>query len=245
MKKLIIISTLIAASTAVSTQPMAAASKQENIGVASGAIVGAAAAGPIGFILGAAAGALLGKEVEKSAKVETIEQALKNSEQSQQELQAALEEARSQLDNYASNGGFENDKNTDGQSTLQEINAFSDQGLSLSLMFTSNSSALSDKDHDTLTRIANLMLRFPHLELQLDGFADPRGSRQHNQLLSEQRVNAVRQALASHNIELSRLSGVGHGEVELDLEIADPDAFAMARKVSINFVQASSQLAQH
>ena len=44
------------------------ASKEETIGVGSGAVVGALAGGPVGFIIGAAVGAKLGDNMHKKSE---------------------------------------------------------------------------------------------------------------------------------------------------------------------------------
>src|SRR5215831_20960179 len=56
-----------AAAMPVHAEQRDAASKQENIGVATGLAVGAVAGGPIGAVLGAAAGAWLGDRYHKQS----------------------------------------------------------------------------------------------------------------------------------------------------------------------------------
>ncbi len=53
---------------------LAAASKEENIGVGTGAIVGALAGGPVGLVIGAAFGAKLGDSLnKKSERIDTLQ----------------------------------------------------------------------------------------------------------------------------------------------------------------------------
>ena len=61
----------------------AAASKEENIGVGSGAVIGALAGGPVGFIIGAAIGAKLGDTMHlKSQRIDALRGSLQGSQQS-------------------------------------------------------------------------------------------------------------------------------------------------------------------
>ncbi len=56
------------------------------------------------------------------------------------------------------------------------------------------------------------MRQNPPVNLRIDGYADPRGSNQYNQKLSERRVNAVRDALAKAGVPAARVSTGAFGE---------------------------------
>ena len=65
----------------------------------------------------------------------------------------------------------------------------------------------------------------------IEGHTDAVGAETYNQLLSEQRAQAVRQYLASKQVDPSRLQTVGKGEAEL-LDAAD-GAAAVNRRVRV------------
>src|SRR5579872_6198558 len=93
----------VSAATAASTQQ--AASKQENIGVFTGAAVGAAAGGPIGAVVGMVAGALLGHHYHQqsvanhdlSAQNQTLMASLNQSDQAREALAGKLDLATQSL----------------------------------------------------------------------------------------------------------------------------------------------------
>lgn len=226
MKKVIVISALIASS--LINFANAEASKQENIGFISGALTGAAAGGPIGFILGGAIGVIIGDELENKDELEQQLNAANHREfQLKQEL-AMIQE----------NIEFNANQTADTQ--------WMTEGLTLNLMFTTNSAGLSDNDHANIKRLANILGQFPELKLKLDGYTDPRGTKQHNLELSQQRVDAVKTVFESYGVDANRVISAAHGEADGFTLQDNNDAYAMARKVSVNFlIQTASQVAQN
>ncbi len=236
MKKAILISALIASCAANIGNIKADTSKQENIGLASGAITGAAAGGPVGFIIGAAIGALVGSEVEKAEQLTMTEHALSESGKREQLLETELAELREHLDIAKQ----------EQLATTDKATIWLADGLTLNLMFTTNSALLSKSDFANIEQLANTMKQFPELSLKLDGYADPRGTDEQNQRLSEQRVNSVKTAFKSFGIQPERLIAHAHGEVSNLQDSTNTDFYAMARKVSVNFISPSSrQVAQN
>lgn len=228
MKKLIIVSSLIATTLSSSTV-FAEASQEENIGVASGAVVGAAVGGPVGFIVGAAIGAVFGENVNKANQLEGANLALeeaKNREIQLQEEMSMIQEnmqLNTQQSNYAK---------------------WLSEGITLNIMFKTNSSTLSANDYDNIEKIADILNQYAELNLKLDGYSDPRGSRQDNLTLSQHRVDSVIAQLEFLGVASDRIIGTAHGENSFDnsqlndIEKSkqDLDTFAMSRKVSVNFV---------
>ncbi|MGX5173773.1 OmpA family protein [Aliikangiella sp. IMCC44653] len=227
MKKVITITALLVAST-INTANAAASSTEENIGFATGAITGAAVGGPLGFILGGVAGILLGDQVEKANQLEQVNQEYVVLQQQQSDLQLELSTLRESIANAP-----------------QETSGWLADGPTLNLMFTTNSFALSDTDLANIKRIAKLLNNYPNFQVQLDGYSDPRGSKASNLTLSQQRVSAVEQAFAEFGIDSNRIISHAHGEIST-FEQADRDALAMARKVSLNFIDTNAnQVAQN
>ena len=222
MKKVIAISTLV---TAVilgcgSNTAHAEASKEENIGFATGALTGAAVGGPVGFIVGAVAGVLIGDEVEQANKLEGVEAQLANTVASNQKLEKELAMIQETIE-YEKTAGIEADWLT--------------EGLTMNVMFTTDSSALSDADVASIRKLSDVLNEFPGLKIKLDGYSDPRGSKKHNFILSQNRVSAVKNAFEKFGITADRLITTAHGEIDNVGMNDDLDAYAMARKVSVNF----------
>lgn len=227
MKKALVISTLITAAIFNSSSAQAESSTEENVGFASGAVAGAAIGGPVGFILGGAIGVIFGDQVAEANELEAELAATKHKESLLKEEVAMIQE----------NLRLENETNMDAKWVTE--------GLTLNLMFTTNSAELSDADLVNIKRISQILTQFPDLKIRLDGYSDPRGSKDHNMLLSQKRVDSVVAAFESQGVAQERLVGLAHGEVDGFTNHTDIDAYAMARKVSVNFVTANNQLAQN
>ena len=86
--------TLISASPVIATE----ASKEEKVGVGSGAIIGAIAGGPVGFIIGASIGAKLGDTLhKKNDAIETLSNSLEASRSDMRQLNSTLGTVSSEL----------------------------------------------------------------------------------------------------------------------------------------------------
>ncbi len=231
MNKAIILSAIITTSLLNINTSHAEASTEENVGVASGAIAGAAIGGPVGLIIGAAFGAIVGDQVEKANQLDETQLKLVEVSARENQLKEEINQMQQEI-------ALESNHNA-------EVKWVTD-GLSLNLMFTTNSSWLSDADINNISKISKILNQFPELNIQLDGYSDPRGSNADNLILSQERVNSVKSAFETFGINPDRIISTAHGEIESVATTIDPDAFAMARKVSVNFVaNQDSQLAQN
>jgi outer membrane protein OmpA-like peptidoglycan-associated protein len=72
----------------------------------------------------------------------------------------------------------------------------------------------------------------PDIYIRLDGFADERGDADYNQVLSQKRVDYVREQLISAGVESSRISVAAHGEAPAQDDT--PDSYALERRVSLH-----------
>jgi len=220
MKKAIAITALVTAIALGSNPAKAEASKEENIGFASGALAGGAVGGPVGFIIGAVTGALIGEQVEKANKLDGVEAELTNAINAENQLKKELAMIQETME-YQQTAAIEADWLT--------------EGLTMNVMFTTDSSALSDADISTIKKLSTVLNEFPELKIQLDGYSDPRGSKKHNFILSQNRVDAVKNTFEKFGISVDRLLTTAHGEIEGQGMTDNLDAYAMARKVSVNF----------
>ena len=221
MKKATFTAAIVLAFTFNTGAVKAEASKEGNVGFFSGAIAGAAVGGPVGFIVGAIAGSLTGEQVHKANE---LEQELAKQQDENQLIQQELASVKQDGMKFSS-------QQADGSDWIT-------QGLTLNLMFTTNSAALSESDNHMIERLAGILNEYPELNVRLDGYADPRGDEVTNMKLSQARTKAVEQAFDSLGISASRLTIQAHGEAEATDETGDLDAYAMDRRVSVNFFTA-------
>jgi len=106
------------------------------------------------------------------------------------------------------------------------------------IYFDSDRAEIRSADIKELEGLANALKADANAMLELQGFADPRGSDRHNNELARERVEAViRYLVKQHGIELRQLRAVAMGKVELGVgEKPTPATFAEARRVDIRLL---------
>jgi outer membrane protein OmpA-like peptidoglycan-associated protein len=100
-------------------------------------------------------------------------------------------------------------------------------------MFRTNSAELSDAAGATLKQLGQVMSTYPNIELELHGFADPRGKANSNLLLSQARAEAVREALIAGGAKPEQIRFAAHGADLATAQAGDTEAYAWERRVSI------------
>ena len=73
---------------------------------------------------------------------------------------------------------------------------------------------------DTVDLIAEILFECPEVEMEIGGHTDSQGREEMNQLLSQARADAVRNALIERRVLTRNLSSTGYGEMQ---PIADND----------------------
>ena len=208
------------------------ASKQETIGVGSGAVVGALAGGPVGFVIGAAIGAKLGDKMhQKSERISTLEVSLQASDRDTQILRRDIKELHASLQQA-------------NDSATPELVSLMQSGIDMDLLFRTDEFALTDVTGERLAQMASTLTRMPDVKIQLNGFADERGAADYNQLLSEKRVEFVRNLMITAGVHPARISMAAHGESVAQKQ--DTDSYALERRVSLKlFIDGTESLASN
>jgi len=104
--------------------------------------------------------------------------------------------------------------------------------------FDSGKTEIRSQDVNELEYVAKTLTADPNAILELQGFADSRGSDRYNRELANERVEAVMRYLVQrHGIELRQLRAISMGKVALGAgEKASPEALARARRVDIRLL---------
>jgi outer membrane protein OmpA-like peptidoglycan-associated protein len=104
--------------------------------------------------------------------------------------------------------------------------------------FDSGKTEIRSQDVNELEYVAKTLTADPNAILELQGFADSRGSDRYNRELANERVEAVMRYLVQrHGIELRQLRAISMGKVTLGAgEKASPEALARARRVDIRLL---------
>jgi len=108
--------------------------------------------------------------------------------------------------------------------------------------FDFNKTDLRDESINELAEVAKALKADPNAVLELQGFADPRGSDRYNYQLTRERVDAVvRYLVDNQGIDLRRLYAVGMGKVApVSGEKQTKETLAKSRRVDLRLVAPQS-----
>jgi len=96
---------------------------------------------------------------------------------------------------------------------------------------------LRDEGINELDDVAKALAADPNAVVELQGFADPRGTETYNYRLTRDRVDAViRHLVQRHGIELRRIHALGMGKVTLAAREATARVYAKSRRVDIRLL---------
>jgi outer membrane protein OmpA-like peptidoglycan-associated protein len=80
------------------------------------------------------------------------------------------------------------------------------------VLFDFNKYALKPEAREKLAKVSGILLSYPNLKLQVEGYTDSIGSDQYNQKLSEERAGGVRDYLVSQSVSDSNVTAKGFGK---------------------------------
>lgn len=243
MKKRLIACAALAALAAAPAQaesaPAGQAARNNGIGIIAGGLVGAVLGGPPGAI----AGMMLGgyavdreQAVHRSGDLERQNLALVGERRSlaseRISLKASIEELHAELA-----------RERELAASAVDMGMLAD-GLEFAVGFRTNSATPPDELSEGLEALAMLVGAVPSLEIHLDGHADPRGSDALNAELSLARAEAIRERLVLAGVDPDRIHVTAHGAAASDADpVADPDGWALQRRVSIRVESREGRLA--
>ncbi len=80
------------------------------------------------------------------------------------------------------------------------------------ILFGFNKYNLTSKAKKNLTKLVNIMGKYPDTNIEIQGHTDDKGTPEYNQALSERRASSVSAYLSGNGISSSRLTIIGFGE---------------------------------
>jgi outer membrane protein OmpA-like peptidoglycan-associated protein len=225
------------ASAATTAGAPQAASKQENIGVFTGAAVGAAAGGPIGAMVGMVAGALLGHHYHQQSVAnhdltarnrvlatqnEALTASLSQSEQSREALAGKLDLATQSL------------ASTEAQRAELDRTVQLSDDIETDVDFKTADASVNSMQLPALRKLGALAASLPPgAKVRIDGYADPRGPATLNDDLSLRRAEAVALTLEKAGCPQDKLVIAAHGSSQSTSPKGDLDAYAFDRRVTV------------
>jgi len=91
------------------------------------------------------------------------------------------------------------------------------RGLIVSMpdvLFDFNKYTLKPEARERLARISGIVLAYPDLKLEVDGYTDSIGSDEYNQTLSDRRAEAVRDYLVTSGVSMNNVAARGMGKAD-------------------------------
>jgi outer membrane protein OmpA-like peptidoglycan-associated protein len=91
------------------------------------------------------------------------------------------------------------------------------RGLIVSMpdvLFAFNKYELKPEARERLAKISGIVLAYPDLKLQIEGYTDSIGSDEYNQTLSDKRAEAVRDYLVSQGVSMNNVAAQGMGKAD-------------------------------
>ena len=80
------------------------------------------------------------------------------------------------------------------------------------VLFDTNKYTLKPGAREKLAKVSGILLAYPGLKVQVEGYTDSTGSPEYNQRLSEQRAMTVRDYLTAQGINMNSVTAQGFGQ---------------------------------
>ena len=112
----------------------------------------------------------------------------------------------------------------------------SERGLVLTLgdvAFEAGKASLQPSATTAIDRLAQLLAVYPERSVRIEGHTDSAGDDAANQVLSERRANAVRDALLTRGVDAARVEAVGYGEARPIADNGTPGGRQKNRRIEI------------
>jgi len=156
-------------------------------------------------------------EQARQAAMTAQQQAEANRLVAEQQAQQAEQQAQ-QFQQQAQRA--EQDKEALRQRLQQQLNAIlqtrdTARGLIVNLsdvLFDTNKYTLKPGAREKLAKVSGILLAYPALKVQVEGYTDSTGTPEYNQRLSEQRAMTVRDYLVGQGINMNSVTAQGFGQ---------------------------------
>jgi outer membrane protein OmpA-like peptidoglycan-associated protein len=103
------------------------------------------------------------------------------------------------------------------------------------ILFDTDKSDIRSNETSKITDIAAHVKQNAPMQVRIGGYADPRGTDQHNQGLSERRVNAIRDALVKAGVANDKIQTSAFGEQKLQCNESTEACWQRNRRVDVGF----------
>jgi outer membrane protein OmpA-like peptidoglycan-associated protein len=101
------------------------------------------------------------------------------------------------------------------------------------VLFDFNKYSLKPEAREKLAKISGILLAYPGLQLQVEGYTDNIGTDEYNQKLSEERAGSVRDYLVSQSVAQNNISAQGFGKSDPVADNSTDAGRAQNRRVEL------------
>jgi outer membrane protein OmpA-like peptidoglycan-associated protein len=101
------------------------------------------------------------------------------------------------------------------------------------VLFGFNQHDLKPEAREKLAKVSGILLAYPNLKLQVEGYTDNIGSDEYNQKLSEERADAVRDYLVSQSVPDANITAQGYGKTHPIADNSTNSGRAQNRRVEL------------
>lgn len=108
------------------------------------------------------------------------------------------------------------------------------------VLFDVDSAALRPESRASLREMGEVFSRYPDTTISVEGHADSTGTDAHNQRLSEQRADSVRDFIVAQGVAAARVRATGYGETRPKASNTTAEGRQLNRRVEIH-VKANPQ----
>jgi len=103
------------------------------------------------------------------------------------------------------------------------------------ILFDTDKSDIRANETSKVADVATYIKQNPTFQVGINGYADPRGTDQHNQALSERRVNAIRDALVKAGVASDKIQTAAFGEQKSLCNESSEACWQRDRRVDVGF----------
>src|SRR5581483_1701772 len=101
------------------------------------------------------------------------------------------------------------------------------------VLFNLNSASLKPDARERLAKVAGILIAYPDIHVEVDGYTDNTGSLDYNQQLSQQRADTVRQYLVQQGVPSNSVDAKGFGPSDPIASNDSPDGRRQNRRVNL------------
>ena len=200
--------------------------RKEGAGLSIGTLIGGLLAGPPGAIVGALGGTYVGaRESETDRKIISLEKQLnaKSIELAYRQNELANTKARYEKE-------FQKVVHNKNIRSLEKLS----QGISYVIYYKTDDTEIRRDIRPQIRSLAELIKPFPQIQVNIEGYADHRGTEKYNLALSKKRIDKVRQEFINAGISTQRLQSQAFGEKKAQAKQGDHESYMFDRRVRIN-----------